>query len=104
MGSVLGLWHEFREKGISIPPESLLKEESNHTVINNVIIDENEGTVLLSDPHMSLDVGGNVRAIGEKGDAKPWTAGVENPDKKGSEPYIAQVNLSNGAIATSGNY
>ncbi len=132
MGSVLKLWHEYREEGISIPPESMLKEASNHTGINNVIIDENAGTVFLADPYMSIDVGavakgyalekvarnleekgvsgyllnvgGNVRAIGNRGDAKPWMAGVENPDAKSQEPYIAQVSLSNQAIATSGNY
>ena len=132
MGSVLSLWHQYREEGISVPPENLLKEASKHTDINNVIIDEKEGTVLLADPQMSLDVGavakgyaiekiagyleekgvsgyllnvgGNVRAIGNRGDNKPWTVGVENPDKFSAKAYIEQVELFNQTIATSGNY
>lgn len=132
MGSVLKLWHQYREEGISLPPENLLTEASKHTDINNVIVDEIDGTVFLCDPYMSLDVGavakgyaiekvaeyleeksvtgylinvgGNVRAIGNKADGKEWNAGVENPDTKSTEPYIAQVNLSSEAIATSGNY
>ena len=132
MGSVLHLWHQYREEGISVPPENLLKEASKHTDINNVIIDEKEGTVLLADPQMSLDVGavakgyaiekiaeyleekgvsgyllnvgGNVRAIGNRGDNKPWTVGVENPDKFSAKAYIEQVELFNQTIATSGNY
>ncbi len=132
MGSVLSLWHEYREEGLSVPPENLLKEASKHTDINNVVIDEVVGTVFLKDQDMTLDVGavakgyalekvaryleekgvsgylinvgGNVRAIGNKGDAKPWTAGIENPDTKSSKQYIAQVDLSNQAVATSGNY
>jgi thiamine biosynthesis lipoprotein len=51
-----------------------------------------------------LNVGGNVRAIGTRGDGKAWNAGVENPDTTSAEPYIAQVGLINQAIATSGNY
>lgn len=132
MGSVLSLWHQYRDEGESLPPENLLKEANNHTDINDVIIDENAGTVFLKDPYMSLDVGavakgyalekvahnleekgvsgylinlgGNVRAIGKKGDNKPWVAGIENPDKKSSVLCIEQVDLSDQAIATSGNY
>lgn len=133
MGSVLKLWHQYREEGTSLPPEYLLKEASKHADINNVIIDENAGTVFLADPHMSLDVGavakgyalekvasyleekgisgyllnvgGNVRTIGSKANKKAWTAGVENPDTESiSKPYIAEVTLFNQAIATSGNY
>ena len=132
MGSVLKIWHQYREEGAALPPEKLLKEASKHTDINDVIINENAGTVFLADPNMSLDVGavakgyalekvaeyleekgvsgyllnvgGNVRAIGNKADGQEWSAGVENPDINSTESYIAQVNLSNEAIATSGNY
>lgn len=63
MGSVLKIWHTYREEGIDdpdnakVPPMSDLIAASKHTDINKVIIDEAASTVYLSDPLMSLDVG-----------------------------------------------
>lgn len=140
MGSVLSIWHEYRNSGMSspgeakLPPEVKLKEASNHTDFNNVIIDEINNTVFLSDPEMTLDVGaiakgyavervaqylidkgitdfllnvgGNVRAIGNGKDGKPWKVGVENPDlnKQSEIPHIAYLELSGMSLVTSGSY
>jgi thiamine biosynthesis lipoprotein len=63
LGSVLRIWHEYREKGISdplsaeIPPRKLLEQAARHTDIEDIIIDTKASTVYLSDPGMSLDVG-----------------------------------------------
>ena len=63
MGSVLSIWHKYREEGINypenakLPKMSELKSAYKHTDINNLIIDRNENTVFLSDPKMTLDVG-----------------------------------------------
>lgn len=63
MGSVLEIWHDFRERGISephlaqLPEENLLKESGEHTDIDNLIIDEESLTVQLLDEKMSIDVG-----------------------------------------------
>lgn len=63
MGSVLGVWHDYRERGhadeesASLPPLDLLREKSRHTDISGLIIDRQAGTVFLQDPNMSLDVG-----------------------------------------------
>lgn len=62
-GAVLGIWHDYREKGIDdpenaqLPPMDLLDEASSHTDINKVVIDEEASTIYLEDPDMSLDVG-----------------------------------------------
>ena len=62
-GSVLKLWHQYRETGMDdpdnarIPPMEKLVEASKHTDINKMIIDEQAGTVYLEDKEMSLDVG-----------------------------------------------
>lgn len=63
MGSVLSIWHRYREIGADDPERAAvpelkdLKEAAKHTDIENMIIDEKAGTVFLKDPEMSLDVG-----------------------------------------------
>lgn len=75
-GSVLRLWHEKREAGITdpehaeLPNPDALKEAAKHTNIDDIIIDEAQSTVFLKDPEMSLDVGGiakgySVEAAGD---------------------------------------
>lgn len=47
MGSVLSLWHKYREEGLNdpskaeIPPNDLLGEASKHTDINNLVVENN---------------------------------------------------------------
>ena len=63
MGSVLSIWHIYRNEGLDnpsaaqLPPADKLKEANNHTNINDLIIDEENNTVYLADPLMKLDVG-----------------------------------------------
>lgn len=62
MGSVLKIWHDYREEGkdnpdAKIPPMDKLLEAREHTDINKVIVDVENSTVYLDDPLMSLDVG-----------------------------------------------
>lgn len=63
-GSVLSLWHAYREEGThepkkaELPPEEELARRAEHTDINDLILDENASTVYLADEEMSLDVGG----------------------------------------------
>lgn len=116
----------------TLPPKDKLREAAGHTDINKVIIDRENSTVFLEDPLMSLDVGavakgyatemiaqelmemevtgytlnigGNIRTIGVKGDGKPWTASVTNPDTEANEAYIMRVELSDQVFVTSGSY
>lgn len=63
MGSVLSIWHVYRNEGLDdpsvaqLPPIEKLKEANKHTDINDLIIDEEKNTVYLADPLMKLDVG-----------------------------------------------
>ena len=63
MGSVLSIWHDYREYGINNPGDASLPDlgelnaAKEHTDINDVIIDEKESSVYLKDEKMSLDVG-----------------------------------------------
>lgn len=62
-GSVLSIWHDYREAGIEdperaqLPPMDRLREAAEHTDIADVVIDEAGSTVELRDPDMRLDVG-----------------------------------------------
>lgn len=63
MGSVLQVWHKYREEGLEdsltarLPDMAELQEKNKHTDINKVIVDEENSTVYLEDPEMRLDVG-----------------------------------------------
>lgn len=138
MGSVLKIWHVYRNQGIDdpssaeLPPMDKLAEAAQHTNLDQVIIDEENSTVFLADPAMTLDVGaiakgyaveqvarhleekgitgyllnvgGNVRTVGMAGE-KPWNVGIENPDKSDEEtPHIEFLHMSGESLVTSGSY
>ena len=115
LGSVLSIWHDYREEGTEDPKRARLPEMSEleaaaeHTDISGIVIDEEAGTVFLTDPDMTLDVGsigkgyavektaeyareelgissmlfsvgGNICAIGGHPDGTSWNVGIQNPD------------------------
>jgi thiamine biosynthesis lipoprotein len=51
--------------------------------------------------HALVDVGGDIRALGEKNGA-PWEVALQNPRNK--EEYITIIKLSNESVTTSGDY
>lgn len=63
MGSVLSIWHIYRNEGLDdpsiaqLPPMEKLKEANEHTNIDDLIIDQEKNTVYIADPLMKLDVG-----------------------------------------------
>ncbi len=116
-----------------LPPFELLKQAKAHTDIGKVIIDELNSTVYLSDPEMSLDLGaiakgyaveqvskaveergltsgliiagGNVRAIGYKGENNEyWNVGIRNPDTQSDERDLYRMQVAGMSLVTSGNY
>lgn len=138
MGSVLSLWHDYRQAGIAhpaeaqLPPMEALQSAARHTQIEDLLIDPTAGTVAFADPQLRLDVGavakgyaveqiaaqlqadghtgyllnvgGNVRTVGSRGDGKPWTVGIENPSRDTDAPFVAYVQLKDQALVTSGSY
>ena len=137
MGAVLKIWHNHREDAdydpstASVPSMAELEEAAQHTSIDSLVIDKEAGTVYISDPkasldvgaigkgyateklyeklvsmganHVALNIGGNIRTIGLKPDGTKWLTGLTNPDKTSSN-YAAKLNLSETACVTSGNY
>ena len=138
MGSVLSVWHDYRTDGLNdpenaeLPPMEKLTAASKHTDITKIVIDRDNGTVFLTDPEMSLDVGaiakgyaterialalkekgitsytlnigGNIRTIGTKADGSKWTASVTDPDPESLTGYVNIVELADSAFVTSGSY
>ncbi len=137
LGAVLKIWHDHREAALenpeaaALPAMEELKRASEHTDIDQIIIDQENSTVYLADPQMSLDVGGiakgyaveqvsrlaekngftqalisvggNVRAIGIRADGVKWKVGIQNPfDQNGED--ISKVGLKDISLVTSGSY
>jgi len=133
-GSVLSIWHEYRNggNGVELPPTELLLSANRHTDIADLIIDKENLTVELRDPEMSLDVGAvgkgfavekiaemleaegrygyiidmgrNLRAVGEKPNGTGWSAGIINPDRTSLQTYVYTMTISDCALVTSGSY
>ena len=137
LGSVLRLWHDCRSEAAidpansKIPAENELLEANKHTSIDNLIIDEENRTVYISDKDSSIDVGavgkgyatekaaqylienekygyvlnigGNIRTIGTKPNGDSWVTGIKNPnDPDGDFPI--KISISNTSCVTSGVY
>ncbi len=138
MGSVLSIWHDYRERGEEFPggaaiPDIIdLEKAAVYTDIYEMQLDDETLQVYLPDPHMSLDVGaigkcfstqrtadtlkelgvtsgllsvgGDVIAIGERGDGKPWRIGIQNPDLSAENAYLHVVGIADKSVVTSGTY
>ncbi len=138
MGSILTVWHEYREEGLehperaAVPDAAVLEDAAGHMDIRQLRLDEERHQVYLPDKRMSLDlgavakgyathqitqklrgmgvvsallsVGGNVEAIGLRGDGKPWRVGIQNPDISSPQAYLHVMRLEDQALVTSGVY
>ena len=133
MGSVLSLWHQYREAGIEdpenaqLPPEDQLEEAGNHCSMEGVVIDREASTVYLPDPQQSLDVGavakgyalervcqemaGTPMIVSLGGNVRavaPRPDGspwvIGVQDPDGGEEFLHRVEVGTGSVVTSGDY
>ena len=138
LGSVLKIWHKCREMadtdpvGARLPDTAALTEAQKHTDIDSLVIDKEAGTVYISDPDASIDVGavgkgyvtellyrelkskgvdsfalnvgGNLRTIGKKPDGSDWSTGITNPDRSSDNSLICRVRMGDTSLVTSGDY
>ena len=119
----------------SLPEEKDLEEAAKHCNIEDLILDEEKMTVYFRDPDLRLDVGGiakgwavervaellekegaksyllniggNLRAIGKKGDGTKWICPVQNPfyiDGEEDNPYAVSGEIAEISLVTSGDY
>jgi thiamine biosynthesis lipoprotein len=52
--------------------------------------------------HGLVDLGGDIRIIGPHPDGSPWSVGIQHP--RTPDAVMATLNVSRGAVATSGDY
>lgn len=114
----------------AIPTEDKLSEAATHVDFSSLEIDEENSTVRISDPEASIDVGalgkgyatekaaqflkekgaesyvlnigGNIRIIGQKPDGSGWLTGIKDPHD--SDSYAKRITISDVSCVTSGNY
>lgn len=131
LGSVISLWNFTSNEDGILPDDSAITAALEHTSYKAVIIDEDAGTVSLTDPDVQIDLGaiakgfiadqiktyllnqnvtsaiinlgGNVLLVGSKPDGTDFSVGVEKPFG-GSGSYITSVSASDQSVVTSGVY
>ncbi len=122
----------FNPTAARIPDERELSEAAEHTDIRKLIIDEERSTVYIADKDMSLDVGAigkgyaaeraaealisagvtsyalnigrNIRLIGERPSGKGYEVGIGSPDPASGKATVYDMTLSETSVVTSGNY
>ncbi|MCQ2538211.1 MAG: FAD:protein FMN transferase [Lachnospiraceae bacterium] len=120
-----------------LPDRNELLAASEHVDFEKIEFDESTRSIFISDPEQSIDagavakgyaielmakhleekgktgyclnVGGNIRTIGKRGDGAKWGVGLENPladtvNGNGEDIYISVLELVDKAMATSGSY
>ena len=115
----------------AIPGEDALREAYTHTDIDLLEIDTERNTVRIADPDASIDVGalgkgyateraaeylerdgaagyvlnigGNIRCIGDRPDGSGWVTAVRNPDNA-AEDFACRLRIRDTACVTSGVY
>lgn len=141
IGSLLNVWHNYREEGIklnesgaegNLPTDEELKEASVHKGWDKVVIDDDADTVYITDPDVSIDVGGiakgyaaeltaqqmekegmksgylnvgrNIRLVGKKADGTDWRIGVADPKGEQANGLVTIDEKDPVSVVTSGDY
>ena len=81
MGSVLSIWHDYRDAGLEnpeaaqLPPMDKLTAATAHANIDDLILDSENMTVFFNDPDMKLDVGATAKGYATEIVAKMLESG-----------------------------
>lgn len=128
-GRLYSLWREARETGI-LPTGEAIRAAMEHGDADCLVL--GEGTVTLTDPEMTLDVGavakgwaaqaaaeaadaagftdyvisagGNVVTRGHARGGRAWRVGIRDPRSESSGDHVAVVEAEELAVVTSGGY
>lgn len=85
---------KFLESGMEIDFGGIVKEYAADRAAE---LCRNAGAV-----HGIINLGGDVKIIGPKPDARPWQIGINHPRQ--SHTILCTLSLQHGAVATSGDY
>ncbi len=129
-GSLDKKFWNFDQTMISLPDAKIAKQLVRLINYRNILLNESDCTVFLKERGMRIGFGGigkgyaaecakqrlqqkgvasgivnasgDLTAWGYQPDGKPWTIGIANPDN--AQHAFSHLNITNMAIATSGNY
>lgn len=57
MGAVLNLWHNARTAGTYVPAAEALSDAAQHCSFDDIVIDQQAGTVFYADDRIRMDLG-----------------------------------------------
>lgn len=114
-----------------VPDAALIEESQLHINYKNLIVDKANHTLAKKDPMLKIDLGaiakgyaadqlaklikangiqrailnlgGNIFAVGSKGDDTPWSIGIQDPYEPTGESF-GLIKTSDMSIVTSGSY
>ena len=106
MGALLGVWHEYREAGVELPPsERLERAAADRTqldmgaVAKGYAVERAAQIAQKTMPSFLIDAGGNIRVGSAPEDGrKGWTVGINNPEQDG---ILAKLLVSDLSVVTS---
>lgn len=81
MGSVLSLWHAYREEGLDhpseakLPPMDELEAAAMHIDLSDLILDSEKMTVYYADPKLKLDIGAVAKGYATEAVAQTLLSG-----------------------------
>lgn len=129
IGPLVDLWGFGQDKK-NVPAREQLESKLKLVDSNRLVLDEHRQTAYLERTDMSLDLGaiakgyatekaaqvireygiekaiinagGNIYALGEKGDEIPWKIGIQDP--RDANKLLAVLNLKDQVAVTSGDY
>ncbi len=130
IGALTSLWHDAREGGGYVPDAAELEAAAEHIGIELLEIDEVACTARITDSRARIDVGalgkgyateaaaqllegrgvtsyvlnigGNIRTVGQKPDGSDWSIGITDP--RDVSKTAATVLISELSCVTSGDY
>ncbi len=125
---LIDVWGFYDVSNAEVPSKDEIAEVVNRVGIDHVRMDKGNGQVALASgagldfggiakgfavdqavevlkargvPAGLINLGGNIRVFGAVVEGRPWRVGIRHPREN---RIIGQVNLTNGAVATSGDY
>lgn len=130
VGPLVKLWGIGTDKA-RVPSEAEIKSALLHIDYKNVVLNENENSVMLKEPGMAIDLGaiakgyaadevvrilkengiksaaadlgGNIYVLGKKPNGSPWKIGIQDPFEPRGNTF-ATVDVADKTLVTSGVY